>query len=174
MFSLSEAERKTLIVWAIVAVIVFIIVLLIKVNPKEDAEKELITAPGTNYVNDRNRYYTVKNAITKYYSFINARDYDSVLKILDSNYIKDNKIDLDTVTNYVSNEDIQVSYNTGVMCLKSVKKGVYTYAIEGNEIGMNTGNLIKVRYYEMILDGNTSLFSVRPIEENYYKEVCNG
>lgn len=174
MFKISDVERKTLIAWAIVAVIIFIIILFIKVNPVEKKEKDKITTPGTNYINDRSRYYTVKNALTKYYSFLNAKNYDAVLKILDTNYVEENHIDINTITNYISNEDTQVSYETGIMCLKSVKNGVYTYVVKGDDIKMNSGDFIKERYYEVVLDGNTSLFSVKPIDDKYYEEVCNG
>ena len=174
MFNISESQKKVLGIWAIIAVIVFSLVILIAVTIRRE-DKELIeniTAKDSKMLVDRNRYYTVKNAITKYYSFINMKDYDAVLKILDESYIKTNNITKENIDEFITN-DVQISYQSRVMCLKSAKNGIYTFVTDGSEISANKGEFISDQYYQVKLDGNSSLFSILPIDKTIYDEVCN-
>lgn len=174
MFKISENERKTLIAWLIVGLIIFLCVLFINIRHFTKEKTENITTPGTNYINNRSRYYTVKNAINKYYSYKNAKDYDAVLKILSEDYIKNNHIDKETITTYIGESSSYLTFDTGIMCLKSAKNGVYTYVVEGVDVIMNTGEEKYPNYYEVTLDGNTFLFSIMPITESDFGGVCNG
>lgn len=171
---ISETERKVLIIWLIIGVLVFLAVVLISIKPKTNKTEQPNTTPGENHVSDRVRYYTVKNAINKYYSYKNISDYDSVIKILDSNYVEDNHIDKDTITTFIGNSDSLMTFDTGIMCLKSFKSGVYVYVVEGHEVTMSTGEEKDKVYYQVTLDGDTSLFSILPISESTYGGVCNG
>ena len=171
---ISETERKVLIIWLIIGVLVFLAVVLINIKPKVNKAEQPNTKPGENHISDRIRYYTVKNAINKYYSYKNVSDYDSVIKILDADYVEKNHIDKDTVTTFIGESDSSMTFDTGIMCLKSIKSGVYVYVVEGYEVEMSTGNAKNKIYYQVTLDGNTSLFSVLPINESTYGGVCNG
>lgn len=176
MLRLSDSEKKVLIAWAIVGIIILLIVLVFGLTKDRTKKEEFdnITARGTNYLIDRNRYYTVKNAITKFYSFINSKDYDATLKILNEKYVEENKININNVNEFITESDFQLSYQSKRMCLKSIKKGVYTFVSEGEEISANSGKYFSDRYYEVVLDGNTSLFSIKPIEKSIFEGVCNG
>lgn len=175
MFKLSESERKVLVFWAVFGIIIFMLVLLIffKKNDNNKEEINKITKENSNYIIDHNRYYTVKNAITKFYSFINAKNNEAIYKILNEKYIKENAITEDNVMDYLTEADIILAYQSGKMCLKSAKKGVYHFVIEGVEIKANTGDEIHDMYYEIVLDGNTSLFNIKPIESDEFAGVCH-
>lgn len=170
---ISETERKVLIAWLIIGILVFIAIVLINIRPKDKKVEEPNTHPGKNHVSDRIRYYTVKSAINKYYSYKNISDYDSVIKILDSSYVEENHIDEDTITTFIGESDALLTFDTGIMCLKSYKDGVYSYVVEGYEETMSTGEMKNKMYYQVTLDGNTSLFSLQPISESTYGGVCN-
>lgn len=177
MFNVSETQKKVLSIWAIIGVVILLIVILVStITPKDKKDNSInnLTSEDSNVIIDRNRYYTVKNAILKYYSYVNMEDYSSVLAILDEAYIKDNNITLNNVTDYLTDTKVALSYQSKVMCLKSVKKSVYRFVIEGEEISANTGSVIASKYYEVALDGNNSRFSLMPIDAKQYNEVCNG
>ncbi|MCH5167615.1 MAG: hypothetical protein J1F35_06995 [Erysipelotrichales bacterium] len=175
MFNISESQKKVLSIWAIIACLIFALVILLAITVKREKENvyESITAKNSNELIDRNRYYTIKSAITKYYSYLNMKDYDAVLKILDENYKDKNNITKNNLKNYLTDTDKQLSYESKVMCLKSIKKGVYTFVTEGTEIASNTGDKIGDKYYQITMNGNTSLFSLMPIDKSTYQEVCN-
>lgn len=176
MKKLTEQEIKVLSAWAIFGLIVLLLVIFINVknNKKEKDIIENITAINSNRLIDRNRYYTVNSAITKYYSFLNLKDYENILKILNEKYIKTNNINKENVKNYLPNHDKNLSFKPGVMCVKSVKNGVYAYTIEGYNLAQNTGERLDKIYYQVVLDGNASVFDLMPINEDSYKEACNG
>lgn len=176
MFKVSESEKKVLVLWAVLGIIIFMLVLLLFFKKNEDNKEDIskITAEDSNYVIDHNRYYTVKNAITKFYSFLNAKDNEAIFKILNENYIKENSLNEDNVMDYFTEADVSLAYQSGKLCLKSVKKGVYDFVIEGVEIKANTGEEIHDMYYEIVLDGNTSLFNIKPIDVDEFEGVCNG
>lgn len=178
MFQVSESQKKVLKAWIIVGIVILILVscfalLTVKENKKE-VKEEGITAKNSKMVIDKSRYYTVKNAITKYYSYVNMHDYDSVLKILDKKYVESNNIDSNNIKEKLNYADVSISYDSRIMCLSSSNKGVYSFVVDGNEISANTGSVLNKVYYEIIMDGNNQTFSLKPIEENTYKEVCNG
>ena len=175
MFNISESQKKVLSIWAISACLIFALVILLAITIKHEKESEVpsITAKDSKVLLDRNRYYTIKSAITKYYSYLNMKDYEAVLKILDKNYKDKNDITETNLDEYLTDTDKQLSYQSKVMCLKSVKKGVYTFVTEGTEIASNTGTEIGEKYYQVTLDGNTSLFSLMPVDKKDYQEVCN-
>ena len=81
---ISETERKVLIIWLIIGVLVFLAVVLINIKPKTSKTEQPNTTPGENHVSDRIRYYTVKNAINKYYSYKNISDYDLIKTAVDN------------------------------------------------------------------------------------------
>lgn len=176
MFNISASQKKVLTIWAILGIIILLAVILIAIfTPVEKKEQEeTITATNSNKVIDRSRYYTVKNAITKYYSYINMHDYESVLQILDESYIKDNNLNKDNVKSFLAITDVSTSYQSKIMCLKDIKDGVYSFVIEGEEISANTGSFISEKYYQVVLDGNALAFSLKPIDKIFYDEVCNG
>lgn len=177
MLNVSESQKKVLIAWAFLGIIILVLVSIVAistVHEKEVKEDEGITLLNSKKVIDRSRYYTVKNAITKYYSYVNMKDFDSVLKILDSKYIEDNKISVDNLKDYITDSNINLSYDSKIMCLKDSNKGVYTFVVDGDEISANTGKFVEKKQYEIIMDGNNSTFSLKPIDKSQYDEVCNG
>ena len=173
---LSESEKKTLIAWFIAAVIFLLILIIIKIiNPEFSfKEKKDYSKNKYNIVTDYNRYYTVANAINKYYSFINAHEYESVYHILDEEYAKKAGIDKDTVKNIISDTDKALSYRGGLMCSKDIAEGITSYIVKGDEVFMNSLDINKTIYYEIILDGNKFHYSIKTIEESFFGGNCNG
>lgn len=178
MLNISESQKKVLTGWIIVGVIILILVSVVAVlTVKEKSEKDVkekLTATNSNKIINRSRYYTIKNAITKYYSFINMKDYASVLKIIDNDYKKKNNINESNVKDFLTDTKTTLSYDSRIICLKNNEKGVYTFVVDGDEISANTGAVINRKYYEITMDGNNSTFYLYPIDESSYNEVCNG
>ena len=95
---MSDAEKKTLIFWGILGIIIFAGVLLLKFVVKVDFLNPTDYSQEVYELErDRNRFYTVNSALIKFYSFVNADDADSVLNILDESYIRDNALTSDNV-----------------------------------------------------------------------------
>lgn len=173
---LSQAEKKTLMAWFIVGVIFLLVLGVIKIiNPDFSFTKKTDYSKNKySIVTDYNRYYTVYDAINKYYSFINAKKYESVYHILDEKYTKEKNVDEYTVINIISDTDKALSYKSNIMCSKDIAAGITSYIVKGDEVFMNSLKTNQTIYYEVILDGNKFHYSIKPIEEEIFRGNCNG
>lgn len=169
---LSYEERKVLLIWCVVGVIIFAIAIVLKLFVVNEENSKIYSEPY-KVLQDRDRYYTVNGALTKYYSFINAKNYKSVVNILDNKYIVDNDINENNVSGYLTNTEKLLSYVPKVMCFKLIDEGVTSYYVAGNEVNMNDSKQLNNKYYEVILDGNDLVFSVKPLDEETYGGKCH-
>lgn len=170
---LSDSEKKVLIAWIILGIILLIAVATIKITQKNiDDKYKYINSPYKLVLN-HDRYYTVSAALSKFYAYINEDNYQSVVNILDSKYKQDNNITKDNVNNFIKFYDVASNYETKVMCSKEIAKGIFSYLVSGNDIGMNNGKRLASPYYQVVLDGNKLLFSVKPISKEDYEEKCH-
>ena len=174
--NLSQAEKKTLIAWFIVALIFLLILFIIKIINPDFSFKRKVDYSQNKYsiVTDYNRYYTVYAAINKYYSFINAREYESVYHILDEKYTQEKNVDKDTVINLISDTDKALSYKSNIMCFKEISEGITSYLVKGEEVFMNSIENHQTIYYEVILDGNKFHYSLKPIKQEFFGGNCHG
>ncbi len=176
--NISEQEKKVLTYWGIGAVAIVVIVIIINFFfPMSNVLSDLFKnkeMSNTNYsiVDDFSRYSTVSASIEKFYSFVNMKDYDSVIKILDEDYVNSNNITKDNLNRYLFISDSLVSFQPNIM-YQRVVKGVMTYYVDGRIINQATGEEYKKEYLKVVLDGKFH-FSIRPIGESDYKEVANG
>lgn len=171
MQRLDPSEKKVLKIWGMVAVVLTVIVLIINIG---NGNIEEIFNHHYIKVDDANRYATVSSAISKYYAFINNEDYQSVVNIMNDSYKRENSIDVNNVKNFITDNPKSITYETRIMCAKETsKKGIYSYYVSGFEIEANTGIKLTDKYYEVILDGNTFHFNLRPVNENEFRGECN-
>lgn len=168
---LDFAEKRTLIAWFIIGIVV---VILIALFYYEFEIKENNKNIDKNYsiLNDINRYYTVRGAVIKYYSYISAKDYESIIKILDQDYVKENGLTVENINNIVTDATEPISFSTRLICSKNLGNGKVSYLVSGFEEDMFSGNRMDNKYYKLILDGNNLLFSITPIEEKDFGGEC--
>lgn len=169
---LSYEERKVLLIWCVVGVIIFAFAIVLKLFVVNEENSKIYAEPY-KVLQDRDRYYTVNGALTKYYSFINAKNYKSVVNILDNKYVLDNGINENNVSEYLTKTENLLSYVPKVMCFKLIGEGITSYYVEGHEVSMNTSKELDSKYYEVILDGNDLVFSVKPLDEKTYGGKCH-
>lgn len=182
--NLTEAERKTLIGWAILGIAIFIVVILLKDEIIGTRYKDKVVLDKEyKLVQDYNRYYTVAGAVNKYYSFLSSNDAEAVMKILEDYYVKDNEITKENVLERVKSSDIDISFTPGIMCKKTYSKATTSYYLVGEEIPtfihegdestlIDTTGLTK-RYYDVTLYEDQFAFSIKPITEKEYNNECN-
>ena len=176
---ITKQEKKVLTYWGIgLLVIIGLIIIVNFFFPMSNGLRKLFDKNSSSeasykIVDDFSRYSTVSTAIEKFYSFVNMKDYDSAIKILDEEYVNKNNINSSNIKNYLYVSDSLLSFQPNKMYVKS-NKGIMTFYVDGKLINSLTGEFYKYEYLKVILDGNTFHFSIRPIVENEYSEVANG
>ena len=168
---LGESEKKVLKVWGIIALVLMIGLIVAAIMTKLDN-----TSPNGNkgYVilRDSTRYYTVSNALNKYYAFVNSKDAKSTYKILADKYKEKNGITEKNVIEKVGYEK-SVSVTPSYMCYAEYKTGIVEYIFKGTIKNMNKANdILGDKYYKVTLDGNNMTFTVEEISEKYFGGNC--
>lgn len=168
MKKLDKSERHTLIIWTIFGIIFLILVTLIQINIPEN-NIPILNIKKTKYVSvkDYSRYYTVKNALTKFYSYINTSNYQAVNNILDNKY----NINEENINEILGVNDENIEIVTHIIYEKKIKKGIISYLVTATE--MNNTTKIRDVYYEIILDGNNFLFKIKPLKLTEYAEAID-
>ena len=126
-------------------------------------------------LNDYNEFFTVNSSIFKFIGYLQNKDYDNVLKILDSDYKTNNNINLNNITSFVENLEGNHTFSS---------KKIYYEILDDNHTkyyvhGYLTKDIIDGyserldRYYIVIFNTKDRIFSIIPSDEINYKEVIN-
>lgn len=174
---LNDSEKKVLSFWVILAVVIISGLLVFKLVAPDKFDKFFgLGEYDRKYslVTDRTRYYTVSNAIVKYYSYLNAKDSEAVFNIYNETY-KTNK-GINSPSNISFSEDAEkqnITFNARLMCKKKLDKGIYSFYVTGFESKANESGRLDNKYYEVILDDNKFVFSIQPIDEKTFGGECH-
>lgn len=174
---LNDSEKKVLTFWAILAIVIVLGLFIFRIVAPEKfndffgldgADKEY------SLVTDRTRYYTVANAIEKYYLYVNAKDANAVFSMLNDSYKEANGIS--SANNIKFSEEIDPenkTFNSRLMCKKKLGKGKYSFLVKGFESKSTESGRLNTVYYQVMLDDNNFTFSIQPIEEKTFGGECH-
>lgn len=127
-------------------------------------------------LNDYSRFFTINSCINKYVTSLQNNKYDNVLKLLDKNYVEENNISSDNVSNYVDNLDGNYNYITKNVFYTELSEKVINYYVKGYLVSDELDNISNdkiYKYYIVKFDLTNNLFSITPIDGNKYMEVSN-
>ena len=129
-----------------------------------------------NYVllNDYSRFFTINSCLYKYISYVSNGDSDSILKILDNDYVKDNNINSNNIYNFITKLDGNYSFKAMKIVYDKDDKDYVTYYVYGYLMEEIIDELPKKeeKYYKVVLDLNNQTFSVTPYDGEIFKEVA--
>lgn len=169
---LSDSEKKVLRIWGIVGGTIFLgLVAIAIVNRINPAILDFNGDYKFKIVKDETRYYTVANAMTKYSSYINSKDSENVLTILDENFKKSNNVNKDNVLEKVGNFDKTISIIPSYMCSRKKSENVTQY-IFSSTINDIKGEAITKKNYSVYLDASNMTYSVEEITDEYLGGNC--
>ena len=143
-------------------------------NNKEDTiqktEKNKI-----KILSNYDEFFTINSCVYKYISYLQSKDYNSVLKILNSDYKKNNNITESNIENFVENLDGKYSFSTKKIYYEVIDNNYTRYYV----YGYLSKDMIDVygekedRYYIILFDTKNQLFSLTPYNEVGFKEVTS-
>lgn len=133
----NEKNKKIIAIVLVILVIIVLGINLFKDNDKDKIDKSI------NLLEDRNRFFEVSNSVDKFIKFVSSRDNDSVYKILNEEYLKNNNITKENVLNIVPNISGNYVFGATSMYEQQLDKTTYKYYVKGY-------------YYQETIDGNSS------------------
>ena len=161
--------------------VVFVIMLLLSLfiyNSKNKTveEEKVIVEDNVVILRDYNRFFTVNSSVYKYITFIQNKDVDSLLKVLNKEYISNNLITSDNLFNYVESLNGIYSFKAREIYYDELSETIIKYYVYGELIQetLNGYGVVSNRYYIVTFDIENQIFDITPFDDIGYKEVING
>lgn len=169
-------NKKGLII-AIVSILCLVLIVsyfaLFKSNKTNNKNLNTKVKLTTNY----SMFFTVSGCINTYYSYVGKLDGENVIKLLNSDYIKNNKINknnvFDKITSYENNI---VTFKAKKMYEAMLNSKITIYYVYGDVYLTTVQGDKKTEdaYLEVRIDNSNRLFDITPINKDFYEEVING
>lgn len=171
-------SKKVLVAMGIVVVLLIIIIIILLINNTKNEQQNTDIIGGGTYgdketqtdkelVENTTVFFTVENCINDYVSYIQEQDNKAIYNLLDENYVKNNKININNVKDYIENFNSNEMFIATKM-YEQRKENINTYIVEGlkDDSEYNT-NL----YYIVEFDINKSTYNITPLFANNYKNL---
>ena len=162
---MKKDDIKTFITIIIICTLIAGLVLIL--NRKSNSEK-------LEVVNDYNSFFTTTNYVNNFLSY--SKDSSKLYDVIYSSYINDNNITKDNIFDYIKSYQGDVSIKVTAMKYVKVKDN-YIYYVKGKlyQSTFDSVEVIEDNFEVVVLvDINTSSYSIYPIDDNDYKDIING
>lgn len=166
-------NKTTKLEVTIIIILVFIFIIsFIYMKIKEDKVEEEKINTEVSILADNNRFFTIDSAISKYFSYVTSKDSESILKILDENYIEKNNITASNVYNFIGNYNSNIKTSLEEAYQVSSYKNIYKYCvkIKLKQETLYDSTLQGNIYYIVTINENELIFALEPISEIIYRE----
>ena len=161
---MKKDDIKTFITIIIICTLIVGLVLIL--NRKSNSEK-------LEVVNDYNSFFTTTNYVNNFLSY--SKDSSKLYDVIYSSYIDDNNIK-DNIFDYIKSYQGDVSIKVTDMKYVKVKDN-YIYYVKGKlyQSTFDSVEVIEDNFEVVVLvDIDTSSYSIYPIDSNDYKDIING
>lgn len=168
-----EKKKDYTLLILICIILLCVLSLFYLYNDKDNNSKE---DKRDNYVllKDYSRFFTINSCIYKYFSYLSNKDTDSLLKVLDSNYLLENNINSDNIYTKTLDLNSYYSFISKKIYYKKLDNYYIEYFVYGYTEEENNYESVKDYYYfKVVFDENNSTFNIAPINSELFKEVSN-
>lgn len=163
-------NKNNIILIIIFVILVGVLIYIVSTGKKES--NNIINETTKPYiyekVNDYSYFFTIENCVNKYYNYLSLNDKDSLMKILDQEYLTSMNNVLENNNNKYIGKNISIRLN-----------GMYNhnniYYVKGTiyEELKNKVNKLEDEYLIVKVDKDFKLFSITPIDKVKYNEGIN-
>ena len=158
----------------IILIIIFVILVgvLIYIVSTDKKENSVVNESTKSYkyevVNDYSDFFTIENCVNKYFNYLSLKDKDSLMKILDQEYLTSTNNVLENNNNKYIGKNISIRLN-------GMYKYDNIYYVKGTiyEELKNKVNKLEDEYLIVKVDKDFKLFSITPIDKVKYNEGIN-
>lgn len=171
---LKKHDYILIIICVIVVVITFLIVGSGNSNNNENKLNQ-----RNNYIllNDYSRFFTLESCVYKYIVYLQSRDSDSLLKLLNPEYVKKNSITQDNIFDFLGYLDGMFTFKAKEIYYEKISNNVIKYYIYGQVIQEMIDTFSSVgtdKYFVVQLDTKNMTYTIEPSDSTLFSEVSNG
>lgn len=168
---MKDNNSKIIAILLAIVTIVVVLISLFLSNSKKDDDSDVAI------VNSASQFFTVNSCLYRVTNYIYKKNTDGLIKVLNSKYKKDNKINKDNILEIFPNITQDSIFVSKKMYYKELTKDIIKYYVYG-EIKPNIlhdyteveESDIKKVYFIVILDSTRQLFSVEPYDGKIFTD----
>ena len=168
----NEKSLKGSLILFIIIIIVLFVGFIISSNNVVEEEDENVINLNIMALKDENRFLTIKSAIESFASSVKYKNTETIMKILDKQYVEENNINSDNVFDLI--DTYSTNYQVDLRRVYQIKKynNIYVYYAKAKLIEENFDSIYtnykKNVYYKVTINENTLAFAIAPISEEEY------
>ena len=170
---LKKSDYKYLI---ILVCLIIVTLILYNINTKNDNNDNKLENNKIKLVDNYSRFFTVNSNINKFIIFLQSKDTNSLLEILDDDFKTENNINENNIYNYFPKLDQEsYSFTARKMYFEELSNNYYKFYVKGelNQETIDESNFISNYYFIVKMDTEKRIFSISPINNNEFLEVTN-
>lgn len=150
-------NRNTIII-VIFGIIAIILVLVQIFGGSKDKNK-------IDIVTSTSKFYTVSNCVYRYVTYLQTKDTDNLLLLLDSKYKSKNNINSNNVLNNLINLDKLYNFEARKMYEEKINDNITKYYVYGYLIEDDIDSNNSMDFYVIVtMDTNNKIFSITPYD----------
>lgn len=173
---MEKVNKNRIILFIIFILLIFLSFYIYDYFNKEEVEEKKEDSVKYVLLNDYSRFFTVNSCVYKYISYLQNKDTNSLLEILDKDFKTKNSINSNNIYNYLENLEGNYSFTSKKIYYEKINKKYIKYYVYGHlskdlmdEIGEKED-----RYYIVTFDIENYLFSIIPYDGTIFMEDENG
>lgn len=160
-------DRKEMFIVIILVFLALLVVIFSMINKKNDNKID----NSIVLLNDRNRFFEVSNCVDKFIKYVSADDRSNILKMFNSDYLRNNNITESNIVNEIPNIEGNYSFSANIIYQQQLNNTTYKYYVKGNYMMDSMDDLIvKDEYYIIVYFYTKNMtFSVEPYDGKLFK-----
>lgn len=155
-------NKKTIILGLFFVIILFLLIFFLNITDDNSGK----SSGNINLVNDPSEFYTVSSCLTKFVTYVSSKDNEKIYVMLDSNYVKDNNITIDSVFEFINLYDGEYTQNTIRMYSEDINSYTTRYYVKYviNKSVLDTITEDIIQYAIVVLNERDLSFSIKPYD----------
>ncbi len=157
-----ELNKKNIILISVVLGLLILANILIHLE--RNSNKENVQEEKIRLVDNYSNFYTVSSCVYRYLTYLQSKDTDSLMKVLDEEFITSNGVNENNVYNFLNTYETNVSFNARKMMEEKINNNITKYYVYGyveKDIIDNSPEQIDA-YFIVKLDKQEQVFTIMP------------
>ena len=167
---MKEKNLKKMWLISIFVILVLFSMFLLR-NNNNSNDNDSLEKINYTIVSDYNRFYTVNSCVYRYLTYLQSKDINSLIKVLDSNFMEENGITKENVLNFLNAYEGNLNFNSKKMFEEKINDDITKYYVYGYvEIDvMDSFPERNDAYFIVNLDQKNQRFSIHPYNGEIFK-----